>query len=149
MSRPGSQGYQQRVPNENRVSASDPLLHQHYGTPSLRPVRHDSKQRGQQHLSGIEDRSNSRNILFCFRIICCFQVQQNKDETKNNSTGTGIHRILRENLTHFENLTFGNGETRFGKIVRLQINDKRINLQLFTSHFFNILGSEPSKFKID
>lgn len=46
VSRPGSQGYQQRLSDQDGVAARHIVLHQHNGTSPLRPVCDDIEQRG-------------------------------------------------------------------------------------------------------
>jgi hypothetical protein len=47
LSRSGPQGYQQRLPDQDRVAIGHTVLDQYHGTPPFRSVRHDSQYRQQ------------------------------------------------------------------------------------------------------
>jgi hypothetical protein len=52
MSRPGPPRHQQCLSDQDRVSTRHFIFNQYDGTSSFRPVRHDTQQRGKQHIPG-------------------------------------------------------------------------------------------------
>jgi len=50
VSRSGSPGHEQCFPDEDRITVSNSLYDQYNGTPSLRSMCNDPKQRRQQHI---------------------------------------------------------------------------------------------------